>query len=127
MALEGGALPPLQAGWGGGGGGGGRGGTCPWCPLLLPPMNRKSFHLMVGSQTQSLGLLSCSSSRNSHSWPACKIQQFTRVSLSKFSEENLCRSSLLEAVTGVLFPTLDVMMEWSACTTACTPLFPVLQ
>ena len=25
MALEGGALPPLQAGWGGGG-------TCPWCP-----------------------------------------------------------------------------------------------
>ena len=31
MALEGGALPPLQAGMGGGG-------TCPWCPLLLPPM-----------------------------------------------------------------------------------------
>ena len=30
MALEGGALSPLQAGWGGG--------TCPGAPLLPPPI-----------------------------------------------------------------------------------------
>ena len=41
--------------------------------------------------------------------------------------ENLSRSFLLESVTGVLFPTLDVMMEWSMCTTTCTPVFPSVE
>ena len=39
-------------------------------------------------------------------------------------EENLYRSFLLEAVTGVPFPTLDVTMELSMCTIACTPVLP---
>ena len=46
---------------------------CPLCCTACTWIrNEKSFCLMVGSQMQSLWPVSCSSYRNSQTWPACK-------------------------------------------------------